>query len=74
MRIIPSKDKQVYREDYTSRIVQGSLFNKNAFLSEQEGCTTDKLPSSDPPAQAKHVYAVFEFVETDLAVVLSKCS
>ncbi len=40
---------------------------------EIRGCNTDKL-SQKPSTLQRHVYAIFEFVETDLKMVLKRCS
>lgn len=39
--------------------------------SDPRGSTTDKL--APPVTQGKHVYAIFECMETDLACALQKC-
>jgi serine/threonine protein kinase len=42
-------------------------------LHEIRGCNTDKLAHKPSPLH-RHVYAVFELVETDLRMALKRCS
>jgi serine/threonine protein kinase len=61
------KRKGMFNEPSTSRLAVPP------FNLEERGSTTDKI-FWKMPQQTKHVYAVFEFIETDLSCALRKCS
>ena len=66
-RVLPLTRKEQSRLPNTSRLAVALPCHE-----EQRGSTTDKL-LPDPTAQ-RHLYAVFELMDTDLSRVLRQCS